>query len=165
RKFRDVRADIIEAVGKGSSVELSIALKLPPLWWEDKLQSVLAEMDADNRNLAIAALLPANSDDEQPPAADPLRNDDWRVRANAANLLAYLKVDAALPRMAEALEDAATGSSKPAFCHIAYALGRLRREQARQALLPHLYSEEPWFRVDAARALSLWPGESVITDL
>src|SRR5262249_10649793 len=165
RKYRDVRADIIEAIQKNSSVELSIALKLPPLWWEDKLQTIVSELEGDSRNLAVSTLLPDSVDDDVPPAADPLRHDDWRVRANAANLLAFLKVDSAVPRLAAALDDAATGSTKPAFCHIAYALGRLRRDQATQALLPYLYSDEPWFRVDAARALSLWPADTVIADL
>src|SRR5262249_3111817 len=85
RQYRDVRADVIEAIQKNSSVELGIALKLPPLWWEEKLQTILSELEADSRDLAVSTLLPDTGDDELPPAADPLRHDDWRVRANAAN--------------------------------------------------------------------------------
>ncbi len=165
RQFRDVRADVVEAIQKNSSVELAIALKLPPLLWEEKLQSVLGELEPELRDLAIPTLLPDSADGELPAPADPLSNDDWRVRANAANMLAFLQAEDAIPRLAEALADSTTGTTKPAFCHIAYALGRLRRDRARQTLLPYLNSDEPWFRVDAARALSLWPRETVVADL
>jgi hypothetical protein len=33
RQFDDIRADIRKALSERSSVQLCIALKLPPLWW------------------------------------------------------------------------------------------------------------------------------------
>jgi hypothetical protein len=39
RSFKDLRADLRDAVKHQSAVEMSIALKVPPLWWDDKLAS------------------------------------------------------------------------------------------------------------------------------
>jgi hypothetical protein len=70
----------------------------------------------------------------------------------------------AVPRMVTALDDEAP-EQKAAFCHIAYSLAKLRTPQSRMALSKHLYSEEPWFRVDAAGALAFWPLAEVAQDL
>jgi HEAT repeat protein len=64
-----------------------------------------------------------------------------------------------------ALEQAAGGDGKPAFCHIAYALARLGTPEARRKLLLYLDNGDPWVRVDAARALALWPTEQAASDL
>jgi HEAT repeat protein len=153
RAFKDVRSDILHAVKVGSSVQLCMALRLPPLWWEDKLKSIFSQVD---KKQALKVLLPELEDDRWPSASDPLGNEDWRVRSNAAYLLAMLDAKPAVSRMVRALDDTAS-NAKAAFCHIIYALGRMGSEEARQAVRSHLYSSEPWFRVDAAGALAMWP--------
>jgi len=156
RSFRDVRADIIEAVKRQSAVDLAIALKLPPQWWEEKLKTIFGEIAASNRAGALATLLPAG-DAESPETASPLSSQDWRVRANAAGILAFLEAPEATAPLARALGQAAGNSTfKPSFPYLAQALGALATDDARAALQEHLYADEPWFRVDAVRALSEW---------
>lgn len=156
KSFRDVRADIIEATKRRSSVEMAIALKLPPLWWEDKLLSIFAELD---RNAAIDCLLPQGSEEEIPSSADPLRNEDWHVQANAARILAFLQCKESTPKIVRSLNSAAREKSA-AFCHLALALGTLGSDDARTVLETYLYDNEPWFRVDVANALAGWPVET-----
>jgi HEAT repeat protein len=155
KSFRDVRADIRDATARRSSTEMSIALKLPPLLWEEKLQSIFAEMD---RTAAIDSLLPEGSEQEIAPSADPLRNEDWQVQANAAKMLAFLGVTTAVPRISRAFE-IASADKLASFGHLASALGTLRTLAAKADLEKHLYDSEPWFRVDAANALASWPME------
>jgi HEAT repeat protein len=157
RDFRDVRADIKEALDTNSALQLSIALKIPPLWWSEKLAAIVLELtnvEGARQNL-IDLLLP--SDEENPdPNIVPICNSDWRVRANAASILADLNCKQASHHLTKLLDDT-TYDGKISFAHVSYALGRLGTDQAKEALLPYLYDEEPWLRVDAARALSLWP--------
>jgi HEAT repeat protein len=164
-EFRDVRADIRQAIANRSPVELCIALKLPPLWWDDRLHSIFAELDGQQRQIALSLLLPDRLDGQAADAGDPLQHADWRVRANAAGLLAELGAGQAVARLVSALEQAAGGEGKPAFCHIAYALARLGTPEARRKLLAYLDNDDPWVRVDAARALALWPEDEVAADL
>ena len=62
RDFKDVRADIFSAIDDESSSEIAIALKLPPLWWEDKLQTIISEVPQDKRAAVVACLLPERSE-------------------------------------------------------------------------------------------------------
>lgn len=165
-EFRLVREDIIQAFEAKSSTGMSTALKLPPLWWEDKLKSVFAELKTRDRQLTIDLLLPA-ADGAEPlySEANPLKSEQWEVRANASNLLSFLEATEAVSRMAESLDQCRQGELKAAFCHVAFALARLGSEQARLALAKYLIDEELWFRVDAARSLSLWPLDAVAQDL
>ncbi len=166
-EFKQVRADILEAFEHKSSLSLSIALKLQPLWWEDKLQSIISEVRASHgEELCISLLCPAESGNEElPPAQNPLKSEDWRVRSNAANLLSTLSATSAVPRIIESLDETSTDSLKAAFCHISYCLSLLKSDQSRTALVKYLNDEEPWFRVDAARALATWPWADVAADL
>src|SRR5437870_7557399 len=77
RKFLEVRADIAAAVEHHSSRELCIALKLPPLWWEDKLQTIIREVAADNPEAVLRILLPEQLEPEATAQADPLQHEDW----------------------------------------------------------------------------------------
>jgi HEAT repeat protein len=167
RQFRDVRVDIIEAIANGSSVAMAAALKLPPLWWEERLESILAEItktSTEKREQAIAVLLGvADNPDkayQSPEIYNPVLHQDWRVRANAANLLAFLQAKEAVPKLIDSLNDTTGGAAPdktPAFCYIAFALAELATldsEACQSALLPYLYADESWFRVDAARALT-----------
>lgn len=166
-EFKQVRADILEAFEHKSSLSLSIALKLQPLWWEDKLQSIFSEVRSSHgEELCVALLCPAESGNEElPPAQNPLKSEDWRVRSNAANLLSTLTATTAVPRIIESLDETSTDNLKAAFCHIAYCLSRLKSEQSKTALIKYLNDEEPWFRVDAARSLATWPWDAVAADL
>lgn len=160
RDFKDVRADFVEAINHASAEELSIALKVPPLWWEDRLAKILDEVVAANREGAVSCLLAANLQDDVDINKFPLRHLDWRVRANTARLLARLEILDAVPFIAKALSDTAP-EQKPAFCHLAHALSKLQTEAAKGALVEQLENAEPWFRVDAAGALAHWPRHAV----
>lgn len=165
RDFRDVRADILEALNAGSALQLAIALKLPPLWWNEKLAAIVLELSNEpgKKQDLIDLLLPKDENDIDTNVV-PVCNSDWRVRANAAGILADLDCKQASHILGNLLNDT-TYDGKVSFAHISYALGRLRTDEARLLLLPHLYSEEPWLRVDTARALSLWPSAIVLPDL
>lgn len=162
RQFRDVRQDIFDAVRARSSNGLAIALRLPPLCWEDKLKTIFGEMPAEDRQAAISLL---DSDSGEPAGGNLIEHEDWRVRANTAMLLAYLDHREAVGRLASALHSSTTDPQRPAFCHIARALAGFKTPQARMALTAHLASPEPWFRVDAVSALSAWPVDDVASDL
>jgi HEAT repeat protein len=166
-EFKQVRADILEAFEHRSSLSLSIALKLQPLWWEDKLQSIISEAKAAHgEELCLNLLCPPEAGNEElPPAQNPLKSEDWRVRSNAANLLSFLNDKSAIPRVIESLGQTSTDSLKAAFCHISFSLSQLQSEQSKAALVKYLDDEEPWFRVDAARALATWPWDAVAADL
>lgn len=162
-QFKDVRADIFDAILKKSSVEMAIALKLAPLWWEDKLASIFAEAH-QYREEVISCLIPETDPLQTVPEADPLRHPDWRVRANAARILATLGVEKAVPPLVRNLDEDAENVSA-SFCHTAYSLAKLQTPQARLALSKHLDHEDPWFRVDVIGALAKWPLTDVASDL
>ncbi len=161
-----MRADLLDAFQQRSSLNLAIALKLPPLWWEDKLQSIFAELVEKDRAVTVELLLPPESAGQTlSPGQNPLKSDAWQVRANAANMLSFLQCKEAAPRIIESLAEASEGELKAAFCHVSYALGKLGTQEARAALASYLKHEEPWFRVDAARALSCFTLDQVATVL
>ena len=61
--------------------------------WEEKLESIFAEFIAESTELAqqnkenvVATLLPEANDPSF--SSQPLQNDHWYVRANAAHMLA-----------------------------------------------------------------------------
>lgn len=164
KSFREVRADINEAVRNNSPVQLSIALKLPPLWWDDKLETIFLEMAATTGNTGIDCLLPSTTEQMEVDDARPLRHSDWRVRSNAARVCAAINATAALPEMILGLRDQSP-ERRAAFCHLAYSLGRLGGEEARLAIKDFLFHEQDWFRVDAAGALANWPAAIVAHDL
>ena len=120
RKYRDIRADIREAVTRKSSRDLAIALKVPPLFWEDKLKKIFSELNASDLSESKALLFPSDENDSLPASAVPLRNEDWRVRANAAMLLAHFQIKEADTKLGKVLDDAASSES-PAFGYVAYA--------------------------------------------
>jgi hypothetical protein len=154
RDFRDVRADIVEAVKNGSSVQLAMALRLSPLWWEDKLISIFAELTEESRVKAVALLAPDDPSGTLSPNANPIKHDDWRVRANAAIILSFLHADQSVALLGAMLGDTTSGG-KLASCYVAYALGKLKSEAARNQLVDHKDAQEPWLRVDIAGALAL----------
>jgi HEAT repeat protein len=156
RDYKDVRADIYAALKSSSALQLGMALKLPPLYWEDKLKRIFSDVPADEREAAVATLLPDTNVSDWPTIADPLGHVDWRVRANAAMILGFLEAREGLQRMISSLDDTANSAS-PAFPHLANALGRLGGEQAKQALIAHLQTTENWLAVDAVAALTNWP--------
>lgn len=162
-KFKDVRADIFDAILKKSSVEMAIALKLPPLWWEDKLAAIFAEAH-EYRDEVVACLMPPIDPFTTAPEADPVHHPDWRVRANSAKILANMEVHEAIPALVTALEDE-DETQKAGFCHIAYALSKMHTPQTRMALTKQLDNTDPWLRVDAFAALSKWPLKEVSADL
>lgn len=178
RAFKDVRADFISSVNRNNSQNLCICLKLPPLHWEDKLKKIVDEIKDKQFDALIHVLLPKNLEEAERASHDPLLHSDWQVRANAANLLAYLGAHQAIDRLAEALHDTAgsitndSGGSQareatgPAFCHLAQALSQLRTEVSRKALAGYTeFVGEDWIRVDAVSALSHWPLDEVSTAL
>ncbi len=162
REFKDVRADITSAVNRNNSHNLCINLKLAPLWWEEKLHRIFTELveNPSSADSALRTLLPAKSDDYEAQDYDPLRHQDWRVRANAALILANLKVDKAQDNIISAL-NATADNTTPAFCHISRALSAFRTDEAKAALAAFLDDNEPWIKVDVVSALSRWPLSSV----
>ena len=104
RTFKDVRADVKSAVQETNSLKMSIALKVPPLWWDDKLKTIFTEIvEAEGTERSITALHPSLSDDTWPNRFDPLGHAEWHVRANAASMLALLNAKQAAPRMVRSL--------------------------------------------------------------
>lgn len=164
RTFRDVRADINAAVQNNSPAQLAIALKLPPLWWDDKLETIFREMSATTSNTGIDCLLPQTTEQLEVDDARPLRHSDWRVRSNAARIAAALNVSAAISEIVLAINDESP-ERRAAFCHLAYSLGKLGGEEARTILKQYLFHEEPWYRVDAAGALAHFASSAVAYDL
>ncbi|MBS1954569.1 MAG: HEAT repeat domain-containing protein [Cyanobacteria bacterium SZAS-4] len=158
RSFRDVKQDVYDAIDNGSSLQLGIALKLQPLWWDDKLKTIFDA--APNKTKAVELLLPDLDDTTWPNHSDPLGHPDWIVRANAANVLAHLKIDRADERISRALSDTVDNGSA-AFCHMTYALGRLSTDRAKEALSKLINTDEHWFRVDVAGALAASTREDV----
>ncbi|PWT95265.1 MAG: hypothetical protein C5B53_11670, partial [Candidatus Melainabacteria bacterium] len=158
REFRDVRADILAAVEHKSVSTLAIALKLPPLWWEDKLNSVFSELPREKQALAGELLM---GDSEELPENRPVSHSDWRVRSNAAILLGFLGFERA-NRVLPGLLNDTSNSGRMSFCYVARSLGKLQTEEGKQALAEQINHPEPWFRVDVIAALSLYPLAKVI---
>lgn len=163
--YKDVRNDIVDAVNRESPAKMAIALKLSPLWWQDRLEKIFSEIAALNRPGAVNCLI-AELDSYNDTVGDstPLSHTNWQVRANAARMLAFLDVKEATPRLIQLLKQT-QNEHKSAFCHYAYSLAALGSEQARKALCDELTNEEPWFKVDAAGALSHWPLPSIVGEL
>lgn len=160
RSFKDVRVDISDAVRSASSVQLGIALKLEPLHWQDKLETIFTELAGAQQENIVKALLPDAESEPWPNMGDPLGHDNWRVRANAAFVLALLDAKEGQDRIIKSLHDTAFGAS-PAFCHVAYALSKFQTDASKEALVSHLEDPEPWFRIDAAGALANFPAAEV----
>ncbi len=158
RSFRDVKQDVYDAIDNGSSLQLGIALKLQPLWWDDKLKTIFDA--APDKNKAVELLLPTLEDTTWPNQSDPLGHPEWIVRANAANVLAHLKIERADERISRALSDTVDNGSA-AFCHIAYALGRLSTDRSKDALAALINTDEHWLRVDVAGALAAATREDI----
>lgn len=162
KQFKDVRSDILDALKSEKSAELSIALKLPPLWWEERLLAIFSELDQTSRQTALRLLLEEPHAESQSKSA--LMHDDWRVRSNAALILASLDAQECAQQIHDALSDTANNTS-PAFCHIANALGTLKLSTSKRLLIDHLDHAEPWLCVDAAAALSRWNPDEVVETL
>ncbi len=153
RDFKDVKSDVELAWANESSAQMAIALKLPPLWWDEKLKAILAELGG--REAFIACLAPDVPEDRFDLSAVPLLHEDWRVRANAAILLSYLQAENVESKLVQSLHDTASSAARTAFPHQAYALARLGGAEARKALEQYLVDAESWMRVDAAGALAI----------
>lgn len=164
RDFKDVRNDVVQAVNDSSGHLMAIALKLQPLFWEERLEKIFAEISQINKPGAINCLLAVRPDNDIIGDTTPLSHSDWRVRSNAARMLAFLDVKEAVPRLVEILHSCPT-EQPAAFCHIAHALARLGTENARQALVTQMANDEHWFRVDVASSLAHWQLSSVVQDL
>ena len=164
REYKDVRNEIVQAINDLSAHQLAIALKLPPLWWEDRLEKIFAEFAAVNRDAAIKCLSAARPLDDITGDTTCLSHSNWQVRSNAARMLAFLEAKEAIPRLLEILDEC-ENEHKAAFCHIAYSLAKLGSDQARQGLTTHLRNDEPWFCVDAAGSLAHWNLSFVCADL
>lgn len=164
RAFRTVRADIQEAVERASVEEIAIALKVPPLWWDDKLVAIFSEFPSTAREKILDLICPSRTKSELDPAVDPLMHENWHTRANAARMLAWYDCRECVPHIVTAMNDTAS-SARAAFCHFAISLGKMPTAEGRSALVPYLLHDEPWFQVDAAAALSAWPLAEVADDL
>ncbi|MCC6979572.1 MAG: hypothetical protein IT343_14735 [Candidatus Melainabacteria bacterium] len=160
RAFRDVRADFMSAVKNKSSLQMGITLKLMPLFWEDKLKSIAAEVKDTQKDSIIACLMPDNRDGMLAPNQNPPFAEDWRVRANAATLIAYVGAPNATDVLTNSLNDTA-GSARSAFCHTVLALAAIKTPAALSAIEPYMFADEPWFRVDSINAISHWPFDTV----
>lgn len=160
RNFRDVRADFLAAVKNRSSVQMGITLKLMPLFWEDKLKAIAAEVKDTQKDAIAACLMPDNRDGMLAPNQNPPFAEDWRVRANAATLIAYVGAPGATAVLASSLDDTA-GSAKSAFCHTVLALAEIKTPAALSAIEPYMFADEPWFRVDSINAISHWSFDTV----
>ncbi len=160
RSFRDVRADLLAAVKSKSSLQMGITLKLMPLFWEDKLKAIIAEVKDTQKDEILSCLMPDNRDGMLAPNQNPPFAEDWRVRANAATLIAYVGGPNAVEVLTNSLNDTA-GSAKSAFCHTVLALAAIKNPAALSAIEPYLFSDEQWFHVDCINAISHWPFDTV----
>jgi len=160
RQVRDVKADISQAVKDGSRVQLAISLKLPPLEWVDKLTKIVNELNREQQRSLSSLLMPDNPDGSLTPNENPLAHDDWRVRANAAHMLAVLQDKEAVPRLGELLSDTTDGG-KLSFYHVVTALADLHTDEALDLLLKQTNLEESWSRVDLSGALAQFPFEKI----
>lgn len=170
RRFADVKADIEAAIKYKSTNGLSIALKLPPLWWEERLKSIFLQLPAEDKLEAIFLLqgLDKNGQESKHRDSSAIRNVEWHVRANCANVLSWLQDE--LPNKEQTVSlllsslDDTTDGDKAAFPHISFALAKIENSYANgsmvspglSSLKDYLYNEEPWLRVDAARAIALY---------
>jgi hypothetical protein len=154
----------VQAVNDRSPHQLAIALKLSPLWWEERLGRIFAEIASINRDSAIECLSAERLPRDLTGDTACLSHSSWQVRSNAAYMLASLAARQSDRALVQLLEQASAGS-RPDFLHLAISLARLGTEDARQALVFYLENREPWFAVDAAAALSSWPLSSVAKDL
>lgn len=157
RQFKDVRSDIRMAFDNRSSAQLAVNLKLSPLWWEEKLKTIFAELG--DRESCINLLAPPLRDDAMTHDDNPLFHSDWRVRSNAAFLLANLNATEKYEELLSSFNDTA-GSARIAFSHLAYSLARLGNQAAEEHLVRYLSDEDPWIRVDSAGALALLTRET-----
>ncbi len=164
RDYKDVRNDVVQAVNDNSGHLMAIALKLQPLLWEERLEKIFAEIAQINKQGAINCLLAVRPDDDIIGDTTPLSHSDWRVRSNAARMLAFLEVKESVPRLIEILQSS-NKEQAAAFCHISHSLARLGTESARQALVAEIANDEHWFRVDVASSLAHWQLSSVVQDL
>jgi len=151
RKFKDVRADLLMTIESGSSQQVASTLKLGPMFWEEKLKSIVAEVT--DRALLIRVLAPDVSDEAITFDDIPLLHTDWQVRSNAALLLAHIEATEVAEKLHQSLRDTAD-SAIIAFCHIATALGKLGQQSSEAVLVEYLSHDEPWIRVDTAGALA-----------
>ncbi len=164
RQLEDVRADIRQALQAGDSAQLEIAFKLAPLSWSERLETICLDLAVDYSAAGLRRLISGISEPGQAQSAAGQRllaSSDWRVRANAALVLACLPGGGCGEALARSLDECRSDPLKPAFCHVIYALGREGSRFALETVAEHLNSDEPWFRVDAARALALWPLDKV----
>jgi HEAT repeat protein len=164
RQFKDVRADIFDAILKKSAVDMAIALKIAPLWWEEKLGAIIGEAHQYHEELLLCLVPPHDPTADVAPEAEPLKHPDWRVRSNAARILAEINAEQTIPHIVAALEEA-DDTLKASFCYIIYSLAKMRTPESRAAVLKQLNNSDPWLRVDAIGALSKWPLEEVSTEL
>ncbi|MCW5824469.1 MAG: HEAT repeat domain-containing protein [Cyanobacteria bacterium TGS_CYA1] len=141
RKFKDVKADINLAFNNSSSVQLASALKIPPLWWEEKLRVIFQEHPPES---TVSLIYP-----------ELLMHDNWQVRANSSNMLAFIKATDQIDALVESIEDTAS-NTKAAFVHQIVALAKLAQGQehqtVEQTIFKYLDSSDPWMRVDATSA-------------
>lgn len=139
---------------------MGITLKLMPLFWEDKLKAIVAEIKDSQKDELIACLMPDNRDGMLAPNQNPPFAEDWRVRANAATLIAYIGGPNAVEILISSLNDTAS-SAKSAFCHTVLALAAIKNPAALSAIEPYLFSDEQWLHVDSVNAISHWPFDIV----
>lgn len=152
RKFKDVKADVRLACNSQSSYQLAATLKLPPLWWEEKLKTIFQELPCDE---TVSLLSP-----------ELLLHENWQVRANAANILACLKAEGQIENLIESLHNTAD-NTKTAFCHQASALARLgqsasaeQKARVEETLFNYLNHNDSWIKVDATNAVCLFEPEN-----
>jgi len=151
KETKIVRADIKEAISDKSATELSLSLKISPVIWHDRLFEIVSNLTEDEKQSLISLLVKGNPSSIEYP--------DWQVRANAANILAWLNAKEIAPALAATLEsDTAVGALS--FCQVAYALGKLQGEPAKLALQKQLTNADLWLRVDVAGSLAYFPFES-----
>lgn len=162
RQYRDVRDDMKLAIQTNSSAQMAINLRIPPQFWAVKLKQIVDEVN--QREALIRLLTPTPRDTQMTFNDIPLLHDDWRVRSNAAIILAHLDAAEASEQLAHSLSDTAR-NTRTAFVHQAYALGQLGADSGKTALLSFLTDEDPWIRVDSAGALALLTADEICLPL
>ncbi len=150
RKFKDLKQDIFDAFQFESSLTLALALKIPPLHFQNALNLIFIEVVQKFPHFK-KLLLPNSS--EQNYENSLFNNDDWQVRANLANIITSLKIVEATPFIEQCL-NAANDKLEPDFLYLAIALAQLSPGNALKLLPRFLMVEEFWIRIDSAYALS-----------
>lgn len=153
-------ATLLELVGppRRSEAALTGLLATPPGPRADAVLGRLAECDAEEQGHLLSLLPPLTDEDRIRPLISLLGSEDRTVRAGAAEALARVPAERALPLLASEID---RGGVAP---EVVRAMGSLGAT-ACHSLTPLLDDPQPEVRAAAAEALTRCGGPAVLAEL